>query len=373
VIDDREKKAQYLDRMDIERERGITIKAQACACRTRADDGVEYAAQPDRHARATSTSPTRSAQPGRLRGRAAGRRRRAGRRGPDAGQRVPGAREQPRDHPGHQQDRPAERRRRPRAPQIEELIGLDTREAAAVRPRPARDRASCSRRSSAHPAAQGRPRRRRCARSSSTRGTTRTAASSRSCACSTARCARATDQDDGHRQAVYDVIELGVYAPTPKCSLTSGPARSATFIANIKEVARLQGRRHGHPLATTAAEALPGFQEVQPMVFCGVFPTDGELPRAARRARQAARSTTAPSSSSPRARTRSGFGFRCGFLGLLHMEIVQERLEREYDLDLITTAPSVKYRVHLKKGEVIVIDNPAQDAGRRRLTRSRSR
>ncbi|MEM6993632.1 MAG: translation elongation factor 4 [Myxococcota bacterium] len=158
----------------------------------------------------------------------------------------------------------------------------------------------------------------------------------------------------------YDVISVGVFAPEIK-DLPSLVAGEVGFIVcNIKEVA---DSKTGDTIVDASEEnptALPGFQDIQPMVFAGVFPTDnGDYPAL----RDALAKLTLNDSAvtyEPETSEALGFGFRLGFLGLLHMEIVQERLEREYDLDLITTAPSVKYLVTSKTGDVIVVENPAK-------------
>merc|ERR1711968_17571 len=113
----------------------------------------------------------------------------------------------------------------------------------------------------------------------------------------------------------------------------------------------------------SASEPLPGYTEAKPMVFCGLFPCDSDQFPDLRDALERLQLNDAALAFEPEISSAMGFGFRCGFLGLLHMEIVQERLEREYDLDLITTAPSVVYHVKTNNGEILEIDNPAQLPG----------
>ena len=158
----------------------------------------------------------------------------------------------------------------------------------------------------------------------------------------------------------YEVIDVGAYSP----EITSLPELSAGevgyLVANVKEVA---DSKVGDTVAAADdpdAAPLPGFQEVQPMVFAGVFPSDNADYPELRDALAKLTLNDASVTWEPETSVALGFGFRLGFLGLLHMEIIQERLEREYDLDIITTAPSVKYRVHLKDGTLVVIDNPAK-------------
>ena len=158
----------------------------------------------------------------------------------------------------------------------------------------------------------------------------------------------------------YEIVSVGVFAPDG-IALESLQAGEVGFVVcNIKDVA---DAKVGDTLVSATdvnAQPLPGFKEVQPMVFAGVFPTDnGDYP-ALRDALGKLRLNDASLTYDPETSEALGFGFRLGFLGLLHMEIVQERLEREYDLDLITTAPSVQYHVHLKDGSIEVVDNPAR-------------
>ena len=158
----------------------------------------------------------------------------------------------------------------------------------------------------------------------------------------------------------FQVDQVGVFTPkrTPTDSL--GPGEVGYLIAGIKEI-------DGVPVGDTitladnkAAEPLPGFEEMRPRVFSGLYPVNTEDYEAFREALQKLRLNDAALHYEPETSTALGFGFRCGFLGMLHMEIIQERLEREYGLDLITTAPTVIYEVALNSGEVIQIENPAE-------------
>ncbi|NET09000.1 MAG: elongation factor 4 [Symploca sp. SIO2B6] len=156
----------------------------------------------------------------------------------------------------------------------------------------------------------------------------------------------------------YEIDELGVLAPTqvPVDELHAGEV--GFFSAAIKSV---EDARVGDTITMAkggAEEPLPGYTEANPMVFCGLFPTDSEQFEDLREALEKLRLNDAALQYEPETSSAMGFGFRCGFLGLLHMEIVQERLEREYNLDLITTAPSVIYRVTTIDGEIEMIDNP---------------
>jgi GTP-binding protein LepA len=158
----------------------------------------------------------------------------------------------------------------------------------------------------------------------------------------------------------YDIDELGVLSPNqrPLQSLHAGEV--GYLAASIKAVA---DARVGDTITLAnapAPEALPGYVEATPMVFCGLFPTDSDQYPELRDALDKLKLSDAALNYEPEVSSAMGFGFRCGFLGLLHMEIVQERLEREYDLDLITTAPSVVYKVILLDGSELLIDNPSK-------------
>ncbi|ELR97098.1 translation elongation factor 4 [Gloeocapsa sp. PCC 73106] len=158
----------------------------------------------------------------------------------------------------------------------------------------------------------------------------------------------------------YQIDEIGILSPhqIPLDELHAGEV--GYLAAAIKAV---EDARVGDTitLANDPAEvALPGYTEAKPMVFCGLFPIDSDQYENLREALNKLKLNDAALHYEPETSTAMGFGFRCGFLGLLHMEIVQERLEREYDLDLITTAPSVVYRVTTTDGEILEIDNPSQ-------------
>jgi len=167
--------------------------------------------------------------------------------------------------------------------------------------------------------------------------------------------------------ATYNADSLGVFTPAnaPRNALEAGEV--GYIIAGIKE---LQAAKVGDTVtllrpgsggaAATATEALPGFKEIQPQVFAGLYPTEASEYDALRDALEKLKLNDASLHYEPEVSQALGFGFRCGFLGLLHMEIVQERLEREFDQDLITTAPSVVYEVAKSDGEVVMVENPSK-------------
>ncbi|WP_416674090.1 translation elongation factor 4 [Egbenema bharatensis] len=157
----------------------------------------------------------------------------------------------------------------------------------------------------------------------------------------------------------YEIDELGVLSPTQIKVDELHAGEVGYFAAAIKAV---EDARVGDTITLAAKPApkpLPGYTEAKPMVFCGLFPTDADQFEDLREALEKLRLNDAALQYEPETSSAMGFGFRCGFLGLLHMEIVQERLEREYNLDLITTAPSVVYRVTKIDGEVLLVDNPS--------------
>jgi GTP-binding protein LepA len=161
-------------------------------------------------------------------------------------------------------------------------------------------------------------------------------------------------------QKTFEVQELGVFSPfsQPVSQLQAGEV--GVLVAGVKVI-------HDAKVGDTVTEAarpcktpFPGFQEVKPMVFSGIFPIDAGDYENLRDALEKLRLNDSAFTYEPETSTALGFGFRCGYLGLLHMEIVQERLEREYNLSLITTAPSVVYKIFTHQGEQLLVDNPAR-------------
>ena len=172
--------------------------------------------------------------------------------------------------------------------------------------------------------------------------------------------------------AVYNADNLGVFTPATEIRQSLDAGQVGYIIAGIKE---LQAAKVGDTItlekklpnnAGPATEALPGFKEIQPQVFAGLYPTEASEYDQLRDALEKLKLNDASLHYEPEVSQALGFGFRCGFLGLLHMEIVQERLEREFDQDLITTAPSVVYQVVRADGEVVMVENPSKmpDQGR---------
>jgi GTP-binding protein LepA len=158
----------------------------------------------------------------------------------------------------------------------------------------------------------------------------------------------------------YEAEEVGFFSPTMKAAATLGAGEVGYVITGLKDVSRL---RVGDTLTSernSAVDPLPGYKDVKPMVFAGLFPTDSDDYPDLRDALERLKLNDAALFYEPETSQALGFGFRCGFLGLLHMEIVRERLEREFDLDLLVTAPNVAYRVLERNGDWIEVHNPAE-------------
>ena len=159
---------------------------------------------------------------------------------------------------------------------------------------------------------------------------------------------------------VFDVESMGVLTPKPVEIEELSAGEVGFFVATIKNVS---DTRVGDTItedARPAVHALPGFEEIKPMVFAGIYTVDSHEHTLLRDALEKLKLNDSSFFFEPESSVALGFGFRCGFLGLLHMEIIQERLEREFDLDLITTAPSVRYKIHLTDGSIIEVDNPSR-------------
>ena len=156
----------------------------------------------------------------------------------------------------------------------------------------------------------------------------------------------------------HDAEEIGVRLPVPTPVAALGPGEVGYVIAGIKDVGEA---RAGETVTTVSrpAEPLTGYRDPKPMVFCGLYPVEGDDFADLREALEKLRINDSSFTYTPETSGALGFGFRCGFLGLLHMEIIRERLEREYDLSLVATAPNVEYLAHTTEGEVEVVDNPS--------------
>ncbi|HEU4692222.1 MAG TPA: translation elongation factor 4, partial [Vicinamibacterales bacterium] len=158
----------------------------------------------------------------------------------------------------------------------------------------------------------------------------------------------------------YEVDDLGVFSPKATPVEDLGVGEVGFIVANIK---RVSDAKIGDTVTETArptAEPFPGFKELKPMVFAGLYPVEGHKYTELREALEKLRLNDASFFYEPETSAALGFGFRCGFLGLLHMEIVQERLEREFDLDLVTTVPNVEYHVYLTDGTMTLLESPAK-------------
>jgi GTP-binding protein LepA len=157
----------------------------------------------------------------------------------------------------------------------------------------------------------------------------------------------------------FVVDEVGVFRPQMTSTGSLSPGEVGYVVASVKDVRDSKVGDTVTDAAKPAAAALPGYRTVTPMVFAGIFPLDSDDVQDLKEALSKLNLNDASLVYEPESSVALGFGFRCGFLGLLHMEIVQERLEREFDLELLTTAPTVEYRVRLRSGEMMAVDNPA--------------
>ncbi|MGH9187950.1 MAG: translation elongation factor 4, partial [Acidimicrobiales bacterium] len=163
-----------------------------------------------------------------------------------------------------------------------------------------------------------------------------------------------------HAKVVHEADEVGVRKPIPTPVGSLGPGEVGYLIAGIKDVGEARAGETVTEANRPAARPLAGYRQPKPMVFCGLYPIEGDDFADLRDALEKLRLNDSSFTYQPETSGALGFGFRCGFLGLLHMEIVRERLEREFNLSLIATAPSVEYRVHTTKGDVLEVDNPSE-------------
>ena len=164
----------------------------------------------------------------------------------------------------------------------------------------------------------------------------------------------------GANEGKYEVSDIGYMQLRPVATDELGPGEVGYVVANVRSVQETRAGDTIFDANNRASKALPGYQEVHSMVFSGLYPTDTSAYEALRDALAKLKLNDASLHYEPETSTALGFGFRCGFLGLLHMEIVQERLEREFDLDLVTTVPNVEYHVYRTDGEMEVIENPSR-------------
>ncbi len=161
-------------------------------------------------------------------------------------------------------------------------------------------------------------------------------------------------------QKKYEVVRIGVFSPEPRDIDVLSVGEVGFLCANIKELGDAKVGDTVTLFDNPAAEAIPGFKEVKPMVFCGLYPSDAADYENLKASLEKLQLNDAAFSFEPETSQALGFGFRCGFLGLLHMEIIQERLEREFNIDLIATSPSVIYKIETVDGKTDMIDNPAK-------------
>lgn len=170
-----------------------------------------------------------------------------------------------------------------------------------------------------------------------------------------------------NRRARYDVKEVGVFTPSELTVDSLECGQVGYIVCNIKEAREVVVGDTVTEVDRPASKPLPGYKQVKPMVFSGIYPVSNEDYEDLKSAMEKLRLSDSSFIYEPETSAALGFGFRCGFLGLLHMEIVQERLEREFSLDLIASSPSVNYRVTLSSGEVIEVDNPTKYPEKERI------
>ncbi|HEX2722925.1 MAG TPA: translation elongation factor 4, partial [Gemmatimonadaceae bacterium] len=164
----------------------------------------------------------------------------------------------------------------------------------------------------------------------------------------------------GASESVYEVAEVGYNQLRQVKATELGPGEVGYVVANVRSVKETRSGDTIFDATNRAPEPLPGYRDVQSFVFAGIYPTDTQQYETLRDALEKLQLNDASLQYEPETSTALGFGFRCGFLGLLHMEIVQERLEREYELDLVTTVPSVEYKVYRTDGSMQLIENPSK-------------
>ncbi|MDA8207445.1 MAG: translation elongation factor 4 [Actinomycetota bacterium] len=171
-------------------------------------------------------------------------------------------------------------------------------------------------------------------------------------------------------KTTHGVEEIGARTPVPVPVAELGPGEVGYLISGIKDVGRARAGETVTTVDDGATDPLPGYRHPKPMVFCGLYPVDGDEFEGLREALEKLRLNDSSFTYEPETSLALGFGFRCGFLGLLHMEIVRERLEREFDLSLIATAPSVEYLVHMPGQEKpVVVDNPSEMPAAQSITK----
>lgn len=344
VVDERSMRAQYLDRMDIERERGITIKAQNVRLpwQLNGQDHVLHLIDTPGHVDFTLRG---VARPGGVRGGSAAGRRRAGHRSADAGQPVPGAGQGPDDHPGlNKIDLPAADPER-YAEEIAHIIGCEPSDVLRVSGKTGEGVAALlDEVVRLIPAPQGDP-----------------DAPARAMIFDSVydiyrgvvTYVRVVDGKITPREkiammstgATHELLEVGIVSPEPKPSAGLGVGEVGYLITGVKDVRQSKVGDTVTAARNGAKEPLTGYREPKPMVYSGLYPVDGSDYPNLREALDKLQLNDAALTYEPETSVALGFGFRCGFLGLLHMEITRERLEREFNLDLISTAPNVVYRV----------------------------